>query len=136
MRIIYVTACMPYGTAEAFIIDELQQLVGTHQVLIVPRSPGAPGPHATRFVPLARREGLLSPNVLMTAIRLVAQMPLRILRSSSCLLQTRTLAVAARNLAILPKALWLSHLASEWKADHIHCHWAGTTATMTLVASR
>jgi glycosyltransferase involved in cell wall biosynthesis len=38
-------------------------------------------------------------------------------------------------LAIVPKALWLADVARRWKADHIHCHWAGTTATMAMLAS-
>jgi colanic acid/amylovoran biosynthesis glycosyltransferase len=37
---------------------------------------------------------------------------------------------------VLPKALWLASVATLWKADHMHCHWAGTTATMTLIASK
>jgi colanic acid/amylovoran biosynthesis glycosyltransferase len=136
MRIIYVTACMPFGTAEAFVIDEVHQLLGAHQVLIVPRSPGAPGPHGTSLIAHARREGLFSPSVLSTAIRLFVRMPIRVLSSARCLLQTRSPRVAIRNLAILPKALWLAQVASEWNTDHMHCHWAGTTATMTLIASR
>jgi glycosyltransferase involved in cell wall biosynthesis len=43
--------------------------------------------------------------------------------------------VALKNLAIVPKALWLADVAARWKADHIHCHWAGTTATMAMLAS-
>jgi glycosyltransferase involved in cell wall biosynthesis len=40
-----------------------------------------------------------------------------------------------KNLAIVPKALWLARVAARWRADHIHCHWAGTTATMAMLAS-
>ena len=40
-----------------------------------------------------------------------------------------------KNLAVYPKGLWLARLAREWRADHIHAHWAATTATMALVAS-
>jgi glycosyltransferase involved in cell wall biosynthesis len=41
-----------------------------------------------------------------------------------------------KNLTIVPKALWLAAVAAQWKADHIHCHWAGTTATMAMLASK
>jgi colanic acid/amylovoran biosynthesis glycosyltransferase len=136
MRIIYVTACLPFGATEAFLIDELNQLLGTHQVLIVPRSPGKPGPHGASLVAHARRENLLSAQVLRTAMRLFVRMPVRVLKSARCLLRTRSLPVAVRNLVVLPKALWLAEVTSEWKADHIHCHWAGTTATMALIASK
>jgi len=51
------------------------------------------------------------------------------------LLKSRSATVLLKNLAIVPKALWLADVATRWNADHIHCHWAGTTATMTMLAS-
>jgi len=44
--------------------------------------------------------------------------------------------MAVKNLTIVPKALWLAGVAARWNADHIHCHWAGTTATMAMLASQ
>lgn len=135
MRIIYVTACMPFGTAETFIIDELNELLGQHEVLIVPRSPGKRGPHGTSLIAHTRRENLLSPRVLGSAVSLFVHTPRLVVNSARDVFRTDSLSVAFRNLAVLPKALWLAGIASDWKADHIHCHWAGTTATMALVAS-
>jgi glycosyltransferase involved in cell wall biosynthesis len=40
-----------------------------------------------------------------------------------------------KNLAVVPKALWLADIAARWKTDHIHCHWSGTTATSAMLAS-
>src|SRR5260370_35682631 len=105
MRIIYVTACMPFGTAETFVIDEAQQLLIAHEVLIVPRSPRTPGPHPTSLLAHARREALYSPTVLSTAVRLFLHKPLQVLSSSRCLLLTRSPKVAIRNFAVLPNAL-------------------------------
>jgi glycosyltransferase involved in cell wall biosynthesis len=48
--------------------------------------------------------------------------------------KSRNAEILAKNLAVYPKGLWLAHLAREWGADHIHAHWAGTTATLALVA--
>lgn len=135
MRIVYVTACLPFGRGEAFIVDELNQLMLNHDVLVVPRSPGHPGPHGVKLIPYTMRENLISARVLITAVRVFATMPIRTLRSCSSLLQSHSPKIILRNLAVLPKALWLAQIASQWRADHIHCHWAGTTATMTLVAS-
>jgi colanic acid/amylovoran biosynthesis glycosyltransferase len=136
MRIIYVTACMPFGATETFIIDELNELLSTHEVLIVPRSPGKPGPHCVNLIAYSKGEALLSPQVLKSAVARFARMPWQVLNSTRCVLRTHSLIMALRNVAVLPKALWLAEVASEWKADHIHCHWAGTTATMALIASR
>ena len=126
---------MPFGTAETFIIDELNELLGRHEVLIVPRSPGKPGLHGTNLIAHTRRETLLSPRVLGSATSRFVHTPRLVVNSARSVLRTGSLSVALRNLAVLPKALWLAGLASEWKADHIHCHWAGTTATMAMVAS-
>jgi colanic acid/amylovoran biosynthesis glycosyltransferase len=136
MRILYVTACMPFGTAEAFLTDELRELLARHEVLIVPRSPGKGGQNGGSLVSHAKREGLLSFQVITTALSVFASMPGKTVASAACLLRSQSLAVAYRNLAVLPKALWLAKAARAWKADHIHCHWAGTTATMALIASR
>ena len=41
MKIIYLTASMPYGTGETFFIEEVRELLSRgHQVFVVPRSPG------------------------------------------------------------------------------------------------
>jgi glycosyltransferase involved in cell wall biosynthesis len=48
---------------------------------------------------------------------------------------SRTKQTLAKNACVLPKAAWLSDLATRWSADHIHCHWGGTTATMAMAAS-
>jgi glycosyltransferase involved in cell wall biosynthesis len=41
-----------------------------------------------------------------------------------------------KNLLVFPKGLWLARLIRRWEADHIHAHWAGTTATLAMVAAR
>jgi colanic acid/amylovoran biosynthesis glycosyltransferase len=135
MKIIYITGCMPYGPAEAFIIDEIRELLRRNEVLVIPRSPGKLGQHAAGLVPHTRREDLLSCQVLKQALRLLFRMPRRVAASARLLLRSRSLGIGARNLAVFPKALWLATVATQWKADHIHCHWAGTTATMAMIAS-
>jgi glycosyltransferase involved in cell wall biosynthesis len=40
-----------------------------------------------------------------------------------------------KNLAVYPKGLWLAQIAEQWRAQHIHAHWAGTTASVAMVAS-
>jgi glycosyltransferase involved in cell wall biosynthesis len=39
-----------------------------------------------------------------------------------------------KNFVVFPKALWLGRLARKWEAEHIHAHWALTTATMAMIA--
>lgn len=137
MRIIYVTASLPYGTQEAFIIAEINALVALgHDVLVVPRSPGGRPIHAAELQTRSESERLLSPSVLLHALRMFLASPGRVLSVASCVFSSRSLAIALKNVGVMPKALWLADLAKAWSADHIHCHWAATTATMALVASR
>ena len=39
-----------------------------------------------------------------------------------------------KNLAMVPKALWLARYVRRHGVEHVHAHWAGTTATLALVA--
>jgi colanic acid/amylovoran biosynthesis glycosyltransferase len=78
---------------------------------------------------------LLSPPIAKGAAEAFVQDPLRTFRALSWLFRGRSTKVILKNLAVYPKGLWLARLAREWKADHIHAHWAATTASMALVAS-
>jgi colanic acid/amylovoran biosynthesis glycosyltransferase len=136
MRIIYVTACMPYGRAETFIISEIRELLHKNEVLVVPRSPGQLGKHAAWLAAHTKREGLLSWRVLTASLRVAVKNPRLAATNFRVLLRSGNTKTLLGNLAVFSKGLWLARVAAEWKADHIHCHWAGTTATMTMIASR
>jgi colanic acid/amylovoran biosynthesis glycosyltransferase len=137
VKIIYVTARLPHGTDEAFVIPEVQRLIRLgHEVLVIPRSPGGPILHGRSLLGHARLEMLFSFRVLKAAAFAVLQIRTKLAGIVLSILGTRSPAVAMKNLAVVPKALWLADLVERWGADHIHCHWAGTTATMTMLASR
>jgi len=131
VKIIYVTANLPYGSTEAFIVPEIRELTRSgHQVLVVPRSPRGPMVHGREILTQTLREPLFSARVLRAAAPRGSIEGMRLLQESG------SVAIAIKNLAVVPKALWLADLAATWRADHIHCHWAGTTATMAMLASR
>jgi colanic acid/amylovoran biosynthesis glycosyltransferase len=137
VRIIYVTANLPQGSDEAFVIPEITELVRSgHDVLVIPRSPRGKLIHGHELVEIARREALYSGKVLKAAALATLAAPSRAAAAVRPLLHSRSAKVALKNLTIVPKALWLAAVAAQWKADHIHCHWAGTTATMAMLASR
>lgn len=136
MKIVFVTANLPHGTDEAFVVPEIEQLVRAgHQVLIVPRSPRGLVIHGKNVAKHSRSEGLYSRAVLKKAVRVARSAPLRTLRALAPVLSSRTMMIAAKNASVIPKALWLADIAREWGAEHLHSHWAGTTATLTMVAS-
>jgi colanic acid/amylovoran biosynthesis glycosyltransferase len=133
LRIVYVTTNLPYGTDEAFIVPEIRQwLRSGHEILVVPRSPGGPILHGKELLKYSRCEGLCSARVLKAA---AFAPPERVLKTRGIARQSRSAPIAMKNLAVIPKALWLARAAQDWHADHIHCHWAATTATMAMLAS-
>ena len=137
MKIVYVTACLPHGTDEAFIIPEVRQLrhLG-HDVLVIPRSLRGPILHGSELLDASRREALYSPQVWNRAARVAINAPAETAAAVLSLCGGRSPGVSLKNLAVVPKALWLADVAARWEANHIHCHWGGTTATMTLLASK
>ena len=136
MKVIFVTANLPHGTDEAFIVPEIDELVRAgHEVLIVPRSPKGPVIHGHKLMRYTRREPLCSASIAFKATKRISASPLHFARVIAILQRSRTFRIAAKNLAVVPKALWLATVAEEWGAEHIHSHWAGTTATMAMIAS-
>ena len=49
--------------------------------------------------------------------------------------RSRTRKIAAKNLAILPKAVFVANLLRNKRVEHIHAHWGSTTATMAWIIS-
>jgi colanic acid/amylovoran biosynthesis glycosyltransferase len=139
VRLIYVTASMPFGPDEQFLAPEAHELIRRGlQLLIVPRSPrGAVfNQDASGLDHFSIREPLFGPRVLLSAAAEFARRPVATVRGLAVLGKSESLPVFARNLAVVPKALWLARIARKWRADHMHAHWARTTATMTMIASR
>lgn len=138
MKIIYVTASLPYGGGEAFIIPEVKELRRRgHQVLVVPRSPRGGVVHndAHCLEDHTIRQPLMSSRVIAGACRGFQHSPKNACLALCLLRHSRNLAIFLKNLAVYLKGLWLAHLCLQWGAEHIHAHWASTTATMALVAS-
>jgi glycosyltransferase involved in cell wall biosynthesis len=69
-------------------------------------------------------------------VRVAINAPAKTAAAVLSLRGSRSPGVSLKNLAVVPKALWLAEVAARWKANHIHCHWGGTTATMALLASK
>jgi len=65
MKVIFVTANLPFGTDEAFIVPEINQLIRAgDEVLIVPRSPKGRVIHGKDLSQYTRCEPLCSPAIL------------------------------------------------------------------------
>jgi len=138
MRLVYVPSSLPFGVEEAFIIPEIEELTRQgHKVIIVPMYPRGPVLHddAKALIGHTVARPVLSPGIVKAALLESLRAPAKVFRILGWLFQSRSFTILLKNLAIYPKGLWLARLARERKADHIHAHWAATTATMALIAS-
>jgi colanic acid/amylovoran biosynthesis glycosyltransferase len=138
-RIIYLTVRAPLGTGEEFIIPEMMELLRQrHSLLIVPRSPSglqAIQAEAAALQPYCLYQPLLSWIILQVCIRELIRAPIKCLRLFiRILFRSGKPLHLLKNLAVFPKALWLAHLARKWNAEHLHAHWALSTATMAMIA--
>ena len=61
--------------------------------------------------------------------------PARVARAVWRLRASRSPGVLAKNLAVVPKGLWLAEYVRAHGVRHLHAHWASTTATLTMLAS-
>jgi colanic acid/amylovoran biosynthesis glycosyltransferase len=135
--VVYLTARLPFGVGEPFIVPELDELErrGCRVEVVPVRSSGeVVHADAERF---ARRENcvpLLSLEIARAAVGELLRRPAAVARALGTIGRSRNPSVLLKNLVVLPKALWLARRARQLDADHIHAHWAGTSATVALVA--
>jgi len=138
MNVLYVTATLPFGRPEAFLIPEITCVGDSHPVTIVPVRPRGAVVH-TDAMGLASRtlqDGLLSAAIVRGAVCQTAVAPARTLSTLTLLLRSRTPRILVKNLAVFPKGLWLARTTTQLGIDHIHAHWASTSATVAMVAAR
>jgi len=134
MRILYITTRMPFRHGgEGFFTPEIDALLDSGCMLrLLPRSRGTGEvePGNERFQPITEPKPLLSPAIALSAVAEFARSPAATMRLLWTILTHDRLGVRAKNLAVLPKALFAGRVARHWRADHIHAQWASTTATM------
>jgi glycosyltransferase involved in cell wall biosynthesis len=138
MHLIYVTAAAPFSFGEAFIAPEILELQRRrHRVTVVPLRPRRTIHHGDveSFRPSTIRQPLASWPICREGSRELLRAPRQAWRAAQLVARSRTLNILAKNAAVVPKALWLARTAGRTGAEHIHAHWAGTTATTALIAS-
>ncbi len=136
MKILYITMLAPYPKAEPFITNEMLELQRQgHHVFVAPIL--IPNQHIYKLSPAFSQctiiKKLWDCEVLLTSAKL--WLTSRIARSAvkQVLMADLTPKVFLRNLAVIPKALWISKNINEWKPDHIHAHWIHMSATTAML---
>ncbi|MFC3859776.1 glycosyltransferase family 4 protein [Deinococcus antarcticus] len=132
MKLLYITSTFPYGPGEAFIESEILALQARgHEVFILPMHARGPVVHGSAAALLHRtlEKPLVNRTILAAALRGWTAWP-RALR----LVFTRSPKHLLKNVGVIPKALWLAGWLRRHGVDHVHVHWAATTASLGLVA--
>ena len=136
-RVVYVTVRLPFGDGEPFVATEIKALERRGwEVTVVPVRASGDIVHSEAADLRVRATGLLSPSVLAGGFAEAISHPRRAAGALGRLGGSRSLGVFLKNLSVVPKALWLARQARMLDAEHIHAHWAGTSATMALLAGR
>lgn len=138
MKVVYITAHAPFGTDESFVLDEMLAVTGLGiDLIIVPRDP-------PRQVFHEEAQGLLTRSVTLPILnwRMILQFIWALLsrpRLWSILWtvarHSRSQKILIKNLAVLPKAVFVAALLNEKEIDHIHAHWGSTTSSMAWTIS-
>jgi colanic acid/amylovoran biosynthesis glycosyltransferase len=138
MHLVYVTVSLPFSLEETYIVPEILELERRgHQVSVVPVRPRRRIIHedARGLTKSTIAETIISLSILGYALAEIVQRPSHAIRCALLLWKSRSIGVLLKNLLVFPKGLWLARIARRQRIDHIHAHFASTSATAALVAS-
>ena len=138
MHLLYVTAALPFSFDETYIVPEILELQRRgHQVTVIPVRPHRAVIHedARSLTASTIAEPVLSVSIVGNALAEIVRAPSLAVRSALLLMTSRNVRILVKNLVVLPKGLWLARVARQRGVDHIHAHFASTSATVALVAS-
>ena len=138
MRIVYIAKKLPYGHEEAFVIPELMALRARgHDMHLAPLqiSGGIRHDDAQTLEEITWPAALLAPEVLGAALLECLTRPIVVLRALAPLARSRTPWLLFKNLASVPKALWLARRCRAAGIQHIHAHWGAVPGTYAMIAA-
>ncbi|HYA14745.1 MAG TPA: glycosyltransferase [Syntrophales bacterium] len=140
MKIAYITAKIPFGSQETFILTEMLVLKRLAvDILIIPRD-------KSKRIFHKEAESLLDDTlsipwfdvkIFITLLKyIVSNTTQFVMLLINIFFRARNVKVGFKNMIILPKALYISKLLKKKSVSHIHAHWASTTSTMAYIISK
>ena len=139
IRIAYITAQAPWGRGETFIIDEMLALKEAGvELLIIPRNPTREVFHqeARVFLENAVWLPLINPKIIGFFLISPLAKPRLWKIMGAIFRHSRTWRILAKNLAVVPKGVYVAYFLKKKRVEHIHAHWGSTTATMAYITSQ
>lgn len=139
MKILYITANVPFGKGEPFVLTELLALKKLNvDLLVVPRDRSEKIFHgeAESIIRNTLNIPWFNLRILVSLMTCMFKRPHQfILLLNEVFIKARCLKVGIKNMIILPKALHVAERIKGLKVSHIHAHWASTTSTMAYIVS-
>lgn len=138
MKIAYITAHSPYGRGETFVLEEMLMVAELGVDLIVlPRNPPKEIFHkeAKKILDRTIWLPLISTRIILGFAKTFFLYPSLFGVISTILFHSRSTKVLIKNLAVIPKAVFLAKMLKDLNVEHIHAHWGSTTSTMAWVIS-
>ena len=139
MKILYITAQIPWGRGEMFILEELLEMKQWGiNFLIIPRNPTKEILHkeSERLLENAVWLPLINFKILISFFKSLFINPLLWVVITKIILHSRNIWVFIKNLAVIPKGVFTAKIIQKENIKHIHAHWGSTTATMAYVISK
>ena len=138
--IVYLTSKFPYGKSESWITAELNSLINQgNKIIIIPVFDGIKivNKDALQLAPYVRKEPLLSWLIFMQVLHISLRSPKTIVRIlSDVVKQSRSFLAVIKNMAVIPKSIFLSSQLKNEKINHIHALSTTTVATMAHILSQ
>ena len=138
MKIVYITAQIPWGRGETFLLEELFEIKRQGvDLLIIPRNPPKEVFHKEThellenavWLPLINFKMVISfLKTLFTTVSLWKILGVLVKYS-------RNPWILIKNLAVTPKGIFITKMIKKENIEHIHAHWGSTTSTMAYVIS-
>lgn len=139
MKLLYITAQTPWGRGETFILEEMLEVKKQGiDLLVIPRNP-------TKEIFNKEADGLLENSIWLPLFDFkIIKFFLRQLFTrvdiwkilGSLIIYSNSPRTLIKNLAVFPKAVFVSGVIKEKKIEHMHAHWGSTTSTMAFIISR
>lgn len=139
MKLAYVTVKSPFSKSENFLLAEMLELRKNGELLIAPLRPDSSihGQEARALEPDCLRIPLLNAEIVLGFLFFALTHPGMMWTLIAALIRhSRSPSVLMKNLAVLPKGVYLARVFTRQKVEHIHAHWGSTASTCAYIAVR
>ncbi len=139
MKICYITAQIPWGKGETFILEEMLEVKNQgHDLLIIPRNPPKVVFHeeAENLLKTALWLPLINLKIFFFFLRSLFAEKTLWKTLSVILKESRNYKIFFKNLVVFPKSVFIAKIIRDAEIEHIHAHWGTTTSTMAFVVSQ